>query len=113
MEKRLKTFEDLAPFGGFRLQAVFDNGYGVSVIPRDYLKNIFSMTDSSNSVLEDSYQDSEEMFELVIIMQTGEDDFSIVSDTPVNEIYGDILILNEAEVNEIMKEVQNLPKWEI
>lgn len=46
-------------------------------------------------------------------MQTGEDNFDIVYDTPVNEIYGDILIWNKAKVNEVMKEVQNLPKKEV
>jgi hypothetical protein len=43
MGKKFKTFEDLTLLGGFRLRALFDNGYGVSVVPRDFLKNIFTI----------------------------------------------------------------------
>jgi hypothetical protein len=111
MEKKLQTFSDLDWYGS-RARAFFENGYGVSVVAREALGNILLRTSPLGSPLADIYADAKDTYELVILKGT-EEEAKIIYDTPINETEGDILILNEEGVSEIMKRVQALPIEEI
>jgi len=94
------------------LRTFFENGYGISVIPRSLLRDIFAQTDQPDSWgLASLYNDTVEMFEAVIL--TGDHHESqIVYDTPLNHQDSEF-ILNSSEVDELMEAVRALPKQEI